>query len=76
MVREEEEIGSGKLKRGEEVGGEGKREEGSLTEMFILSKNSRTSSTVHSNERFPRKTMYGGFVSRRLGSTLRAEANE
>ena len=54
MVREEEEIGSGKLKRGEEVGGEGKREEGSLTEMFILSKNSRTSSTVHSNERFPR----------------------
>ena len=38
-------------------GGGGKRgrgEEGNLTLMFFLSKNSRTSSTVHSNERFPR----------------------
>ena len=46
-----------------------------LTLMFLLSKNSRTSSVVQSYERFPRQAVYGGFVGRRLGSTLGAEAN-
>ena len=40
-------------RRREERGG-GRREEGDLTLMFLFSKNSRMSSSVHSNERFPR----------------------
>ena len=51
--RKEGEGGGGRREEGGGGGGRG-REEGDLTLMFLLSKNSRTSSTVHSNERFPR----------------------
>ena len=74
----EREIGrkeGGEGEKGEEGGGGRKgmdEKGGDLTFMFLLSKNSRTSSSVHSYERFPRKTVYGGSVGRWLGST---EAN-
>ena len=45
--------GAGKTER-EEVESGKEKEGGDLTFMFLLSKNSRTSSSVHSNERFPR----------------------